>query len=130
MKTQVISRLVQWAGIGLAVVLLGAFIGLGEDAGTEVLMYGMYLYGAVMVIGMVANMAMSFKNQDWGLIRVIIAVVASLVLYLIFSLVVGGEGDEATASGWCLAIYALTILAIIAVIGCATGIIYKFGNKN
>ena len=130
MKTQFISRIVQWAGIGLAIVLLGLFIGLGEDTGTELLMYGMYVFGAIMVAGMVANMVMSFQNKDWGLIRVIIAIVASLVLYFLFYFIAGGEGDEAIAEGCCITIYVLTVLAIIAVIGCATGVIYKLGNKN
>ena len=130
MKTQFISRIVQWAGIGLAIVLLGFFIGLGEDTGTELLMYGMYAFGVVMVAGMVANMVMSFQNKDWGLIRVIIAIVASLVLSFIFYFIAGGEGDEAIAEGCCITIYVLTVLTIIAVIGCATGVISKLGNKN
>ena len=130
MKTQLISKIAMWVLLGVAILLLGLFIGLGEDQGTEILMYGMYLYGAIMVAGMIANMVMSFQNKDWGLIRVIIAVVATFALYFIFSLVVGGEGDEAIADGYCYTIYALTILAIVAVIGCASGIIYKLGNKN
>ena len=100
------------------------------DSGADILMYGMYAYGAIMVAGMLANAVMSIKNKDWGLIRVIIAVVATFVLYFIFSLVAGGEGDEALADGYCYTIYALTLLAIVAVIGCASGIIYKLGNKN
>lgn len=130
MKTQVISKLVQWVGIILAIVLLGAFIGLGEETGTEVLMIGAYIYGILMVVGMIANMVMSFQNKDWGLIRVIIAIVASIVLYFLFYFIAGGEGDEAIAEGCCITIYVLTVLAIIAVIGCATGVIYKLGNKN
>ncbi len=130
MKTQLISRLVQWALIIGAVLLLVLMFVLGEDTGTDILMYGMYAYGAIMVAGMLANAVMSIKNKDWGLIRVIIAVVATFVLYFIFSLVAGGEGDEALADGYCYTIYALTLLAIVAVIGCASGIIYKLGNKN
>ncbi len=130
MKTQLISRLVQWALIIGAVLLLVLMFVLGEDTGTDILMYGMYAYGAIMVAGMVANAVMSIRNKDWGLIRVIIAVIATFVLYFIFSLVAGGEGDEALADGYCYTIYALTILAIVAVIGCAAGIIYKLGNKN
>lgn len=130
MKTQLISKLAMWALLGIAILLLVLFVVLGEDTGTELLMYGMYAYGAIMVAGMVANMVMSFQNKDWGLIRVIIAVVATFVLYFIFSLVAGGEGDESLANGYCYTIYALTVLAIIAVIGCASGIIYKLGNKN
>ena len=130
MKTQLISRLVQWALIIGAVLLLVLMFVLGEDTGTDILMYGMYAYGAIMVAGMLANAVMSIKNKDWGLIRVIIAVIATFVLYFIFSLVAGGEGDEALADGYCYTIYALTILAIVAVIGCAAGIIYKLGNKN
>jgi len=130
MKTQLISKLAMWALLGVAILLLVLFAVLGEDTGTDLLMYGMYAYGAIMVLGMLANMVMSFQNKDWGLIRVIIAVVATFVLYFIFSLVAGGEGDEALADGYCYTIYALTVLAIIAVIGCATGIIYKLGNKN
>ena len=130
MKTQLISKLAMWALLGIAILLLVLFAVLGEDTGTELLMYGMYAYGAIMVAGMVANMVMSFRNKDWGLIRVIIAVIATFVLYFIFSLVAGGEGDEALADGYCYTIYALTVLAIVAVIGCASGIIYKLGNKN
>lgn len=130
MKTQLISKLAMWALLGIAILLLVLFAVLGEDTGTELLMYGMYAYGAIMVAGMVANMVMSFRNKDWGLIRVIIAVIATFVLYFIFSLVAGGEGDEALADGYCYTIYALTVLAIVAVVGCASGIIYKLGNKN
>ena len=130
MKTQLISKLTMWALLGIAILLLVLFAVLGEDTGTELLMYGMYAYGAIMVAGMLANAVMSIKNKDWGLIRVIIAVVATFVLYFIFSLVAGGEGDEALADGYCYTIYALTLLAIVAVIGCASGIIYKLGNKN
>ncbi|GEM_PF-4890730 len=131
MKTQLISKLTMWTLLGLAILLLVLCFVLGaEDTGTDILMYGMYAYGAIMVIGMLANAVMSVRNKDWGLIRVIAAVVATFVLYFIFSLVAGGEGDEALADGYCYTIYALTILAIIAVIGCATGIIYKLGNKN
>ena len=119
-----------WALLGIAILLLVLFAVLGEDTGTELLMYGMYAYGAIMVAGMVANMVMSIRNKDWGLMRVIIAVIATFVLYFIFSLVAGGEGDEALADGYCYTIYALTVLAIVAVIGCASGIIYKLGNKN
>ncbi len=130
MKTQLISKITMWALLLIAIALLGLFIGLGEEDGTDILMYGMYAYGAIMVAGMVANMVMSFKNKDWGLIRVIIAVVATFACYFIFSMVVGGEGDEAIADGYCYTIYALTALAIVAVIGCASGVIYKLGNKN
>lgn len=130
MKTQLISKVAMWALLGIAILLLVLFAVLGDDAGTELLLYGMYAYGIIMVAGMIANMVMSFRTKDWGLIRVIIAVVVTFVLYFIFRLFATGEGDEALAEGYCYTIYALTALAIIAVIGCASGIIYKLGNKN
>lgn len=130
MKTQLISKLTMWILLGLAIVLLVLSFVLGEDTGTDILMFGMYAYGAIMVIGMIANAVMSVMNKDWGLIRVIGAVLATAILTGICYLIASGEGDELIAGAFCYSIYALTILAVIAVIGCATGIIYKLGNKN
>lgn len=130
MKTQLISTLTMWALIAISVVLLVLFFVSEEETGVEYLMYGMYAFGGIMVAGMLVNMVLSFINKDWGLIRVVIAVIATIACYYIFSLVIGGEGDEAIADGYCYTIYALTALAIVAVIGCASGIIYKLGNKH
>ena len=157
MKTQNISKYALLALVGVAVLLFVLFIFAGdpenpEDSWTDYLIYGMYAYVGIMVAGMVANMGLSFVNQDWGLVRVIIAVVATLVLYAIFryaivsgdiepdlqaKLIAGkvfdAEEQVATvklASAYCYTIYTLTLLAVLAVIGCASGLIYKLGNKH
>ncbi len=151
MKTQNLSKLVMWACMGIAVLILLLFFfvgfdevnedGLNEPKFTNVLILGMYAYVVVLAGLTIWNLVMAVtKFRDGGLIRVITYCGGSMVLYFVLRMLFGGqevpEGAEytttdlAVADAYIWTIYILFLGAAIVSVICASGMMTKSAVKK
>lgn len=152
MKTQNISKLALWLCMGIAVVILICFFAIGfdniNDEGqpepqfTNILIYAMYAYVVVLAGLTIWNLVLSvIKYKDGGLKNVILYCGGSLVVYLLFRYAICGgqevpEGVEYTATDMAVAdayiwtIGLLFLVAVVACVICATGILSKSAIKK
>jgi len=151
MKTQKISKLALLVCVVITVVVLGLFFFVGfdsvnEEGGaepqfTELLMWTMYAFVGVLGLLTIGNLLLAVtKFRDGGLIRVIIYCGGSILLYVIFRLVFGGQEapedvdytgtDMAIADAYIYTIYILFLIAVVVSAVCASGILSKSATKN
>lgn len=152
MKTQNISKLALWLCMGIAVVILICFFAIGfdniNDEGqpepqfTNILIYAIYAYVAVLAVLTIWNAVQAvFKYKDGGLTKVFLYCGGSLILYFLFRYVICGgqevpEGaeytatDMATADAYIWTIGILFLVAVVACVICATGILSKSAIKK
>lgn len=153
MKTQLISRIALWVSMGLSALIFILFflVGVGEinEAGkneptmTNAVIGIVLVFSIALVILTIVNFFHAVaKCKDKGLLRVLVAFAAPIILMVICYFICGNqevpeamEGkitstDMALADACIYPIALLVIVSIICTVLCATGILSKSAIKK